>query len=315
MTYCLVTGGAGFIGSHLVDELLSQKYRVRVLDNFSTGKPENISHIRDRIELIEGDVRDMETVKRSVEGIRFVFHQAALPSVPRSVKDPVQTNEINVGGTLNMLLAARDAGVERFVFASSSSVYGDSKVSPKSEMLPMVPLSPYALSKVTGEEYCRLFHELYNVKTVVLRYFNVFGPRQDPGSLYAAVIPKFINSYARGKAPEIYGDGNQSRDFTYVLNVVMANILTLTSDEAVGKKLNIACGKETTINELAAMLKDRMKATVDPVHTDARQGDVLKSVSDIERARRLLGYRIFIELDEGLKKTVDWFHPDCSPRE
>ncbi|MBA7636210.1 UDP-N-acetylglucosamine 4-epimerase [subsurface metagenome] len=302
----LVTGGAGFIGSHIVEELVRRKEKVRVLDNFSTGKRENIAPFLKEIELIEGDIRDSGTVKGAVKGVDYILHQAALPSVPRSITDPITTNEVNVLGTLNILMAAKEAGVKKLVYASSSSVYGDTPNLPKREDTVTSPLSPYALSKLAGEEYSKLFTSLYGLETIVLRYFNVFGPRQDPTSQYAAVIPKFISSMLKGKRPTIYGDGEQSRDFTYVLNVVGANLLATTS-KVKGRIFNIACGKKITVNELVKNLNKLMNTDTQPLYTDPRPGDVRHSQADISKAEEALGYKIGVGFEEGLKKTVDWF--------
>jgi nucleoside-diphosphate-sugar epimerase len=311
----LVTGGAGFIGSNIVETLVGQGRSVRVLDNFSTGRRENIGPFLDAVELVEGDLRRPDDVARAVEGVRYVLHQGAIPSVPRSVADPVSTNEANVTGTLNLLVAARDAGVKRLVFASSSSVYGDTPQLPKHEEMPLDPLSPYAASKLIGEHYCRLFHDLYGLETVALRYFNVFGPRQDPGSAYAAVVPKFIECLARGERPEIYGDGLQSRDFTYVADTVRANLLACEApSEAAGQAFNIACHQQVTVLELFGMIRDAVgaagivgAAAIEPRHAPPRAGDVKHSFADISRARRLLGYEPQWSLRDGLAKTVEHF--------
>jgi nucleoside-diphosphate-sugar epimerase len=302
----LVTGGAGFIGSHIVEELLKRREKVRVLDNFSTGKRENITPFLKEIELIEGDIRESKIVKKAMKGVDYVLHQAALPSVFRSIKDPITTNEVNVLGTLNILMAAKEARVKKVVYASSSSVYGDTPTLPKREDMKSFPLSPYALSKLAGEEYSRLFFSLYGLETIILRYFNIFGPRQDPASQYAAVIPKFISSLLNGERPTIYGDGEQSRDFTYVSNVVRANLLATTLKIKEGI-FNIACGKRITVNELVKGLNGIMNMNIEPLYTDPRPGDVRHSQADISKAKEALGYRIEINFEEGLKKTVEWF--------
>lgn len=260
----LVTGGAGFIGSNLVEYLLGRGFKVRVFDDLSTGKLENISDFMSDVEFVEGDISERETVKEVVEGIDYVFHQAALPSVPRSIEDPHTTNRVNVEGTLNLLLAARDAGVKRFIYASSS-VYGNTETLPKFEDMPVSPASPYALSKYAGERYCQIFYDIYGLETVCLRYFNVFGPRQDPTSQYAAVIPKFINQIVNGGPITIYGDGTQSRDFTYVLNVVVANYKAAITTGIAGEIFNIACGRKTTVKELAQILISEVGENVDIV--------------------------------------------------
>lgn len=335
MNTYLVTGGAGFIGSNIADTLLGQRCTVRILDNFSTGRWENIERLvkkhslmpdedylvirRDeekdqfhargfKLVIIEGDLRDLEICRLAVSGVSYVLHQGALPSVPRSISDPLTTNDVNVKGTLNMLVAAKDEGVQRFVFASSSSVYGDTPTLPKVETMPPNPLSPYALSKLTGEYYATLFHRLYGLSTVSLRYFNVFGPGQDPTSQYAAVIPRFINALLAGRAPTIYGDGEQSRDFTYVEDCVAANLLASTAENVSGKVFNIACGKRTMINELFTKIRDIAgSAGVSPEYLDARPGDVRHSLADIRMAAGALGFSPKYTIDEGLEKTVEWF--------
>jgi UDP-glucose 4-epimerase len=303
----LVTGGGGFIGSHLVERLLSDGHEVRVLDNFATGKRENLLEWADQVELVEGDMRSYERVHTAVRGCELVLHQAALPSVPRSVQDPLTSSEVNITGTLNVLLAARDEGVRRVVFASSSSIYGANPELPKREDLLPLPMSPYAVAKLAGEGYCRSFHEVFGLETVALRYFNVFGPRQDPLSQYAAVIPNFITARLAGKRPVVYGDGEQSRDFTYVENVVDANLLAISADGAAGKLYNIAAGERTTLNQLldhlGALLGREPGARYDP----ARPGEVRHSQADIGRARRELGYSPSISLEEGLRRTLAWY--------
>lgn len=303
----LVTGGAGFIGSNLVDSLLKRGESVRVLDNLSTGKRENIAPYLDRIEFLEADLRDMDACRRAVEGVDYVLHQAALASVPRSVSDPLMSNEVNVTGTLQLLLAARDARVKRLVFAASSSAYGDTPTLPKEESMAPHPLSPYAINKLAGEEYCKVFHSLYGLETVALRYFNVFGPRQDPESQYAAVVPKFITSLLSGKRPRIFGDGEQSRDFTYVENVVEANLLATQAPEAAGQMMNIACGERMTLNELAEFLRQELKSPLEAEHVAPRPGDILHSWANIDRARRLLDFKPKVAVREGLRRTLAWY--------
>jgi len=307
----LVTGGAGFIGSHLVEELVKQGQRVRVIDNLSTGKKENIKPFLEKIEFIEGDIRDLEIVREAMDEVDYVLHQAAVPSVPRSVKDPLTSNSVNVEGTLNILIAARDAGVKRVVYASSSSVYGDTPVLPKHEDMKQEPRSPYAVSKLAGELYCQASYHVYGLETVALRYFNVFGPWQDPQSQYAAVVPKFITALLHGKPPMIFGDGEQSRDFTYIENVVAANLLAAKAPNVAGEAFNIACGERITINELARMLAEFIGVTTEPEHTPARSGDVLHSLADISKAKRLLGYEGKVGVHEGLKQTVEWYKNHC----
>jgi len=308
MALFLVTGGAGFIGSHLVEKLLSLGEKVRVLDNFLTGKKENIAPFLGKIELMEGDIRDEDVCRRACQDVDFVLHQAALPSVVRSIEDPKTTIEINIVGTLNLLLSARDCGVKRFVFASSSSVYGDDDSQPKKEGREGKPLSPYALSKKVGEDCCRLFYQLYGLSTVSLRYFNVFGPRQDPYSQYAAVIPNFIFRLLQGKEPIIFGDGEQSRDFTYVANVVEANLLAIKAPDSVsGEVFNIACGQSISVNALVKEINQLMGTGIEPVYTEPRPGDIRHSLADISKAREKLGFEPLYPFREGLLLTINWF--------
>jgi UDP-glucose 4-epimerase len=301
----LVTGGAGFIGSHLVERLLRDGHTVRVLDNFSSGKRENLAPFASEIEIIEGDIRDAETVKRAASGVEVVFHQGAVPSVPRSIADPELSYSANITGTLTVLLAARDAGVRRVVFASSSSVYGNTPVLPKVETMTPSPLSPYAISKLTGEQTCAVFTSVYGLETVALRYFNVFGPRQDPNSQYAAVIPKFLDALKKGEAPTIYGDGEQSRDFTYIDNVVHANLRAAEAPGAAGKAFNIASGRAISVNQMLRMLADRLGVEARADYAPPRTGDVRDSLADITQARQVLGYDVLISFEEGLQRTVD----------
>jgi nucleoside-diphosphate-sugar epimerase len=307
MAFYLVTGGAGFIGSNIVHELLKRGDRVRIIENFSTGKRENLADVLDRIELLEGDLRNIGDVREAVAGIDYVLHQAALPSVPRSIRDPVASNESNVSGTVNLLTAAKDASVKRLVFASSSSVYGDTPTLPKTEDMPPNPRSPYAVSKSAGEYYCRVFFEIYGLETVILRYFNIFGPRQDPASPYSAVIPLFIAKIAKGEKPVIFGDGTQSRDFTFVENAVRANLLAAGAPDAPGKTFNIAGGKRHSLNELVEKLNKIMGTALDPSHAETRRGDVKHSLAEISLAKRHLGYEPLVDFEEGLRKTVAWY--------
>ncbi len=311
MARYLVTGGAGFIGSNLVETILKRGDDARVLDDFSTGRRENLAEAptwaRDGggcYELIEGDVRDEATCRRSVEDMDVVLHQAAMPSVQRSVLDPVKSNAVNVGGTVNMLVAARDARVSRFVFASSSSLYGESEVLPKVETMTPAPISPYGLQKLTAESYCRMFHALYGLPTVALRYFNVFGPRQDPKSDYAAVVPRFITAAkARGEAV-VYGDGEQTRDFTYVANPVEANLLAARAGpDALGKAFNVACGERISLNGLLALLAELAGGPVRARHEAARAGDIRHSLAAIDLAGKHLGYRPLVGFREGIERT------------
>lgn len=307
MASFLVTGGAGFIGSHLVEELVRRGDRVRILDNFLTGSRENVAAFRKDIEILKGDIREPADCRRAVRGMDHVLHQAALPSVPRSVQDPRLTNDINITGTLNMLLAARDAGVKSFVSASSSSVYGDDPSLPKREGREGKPLSPYAVSKLIGEKYIRVFRDLYGFNAVALRYFNIFGPRQDPASQYAAVVPNFVTRLLRGERPVIYGDGEQSRDFTYVANVVEANLLAAQASGVGGEVFNIACADRITISSLAKALNAILGTDIPPVHEPPRAGDILHSFADIAKAASGLSYRPSVSFEEGLRRTVDWY--------
>ncbi len=307
MALFLITGGAGFIGSHLVSELLLRGHRVRVMDNFSTGKRENLSAVLDRIDLVEGDICDERAVREALRGVEYVLHQAALASVARSIDNPSETNQVNIQGTLHLLMAARQAKVKRFILAGSSSVYGAGRCLPKRETMKARPVSPYAITKLAGEQYCQVFFHLYRLETVCLRYFNVFGPRQDPGSQYAAVIPRFIKAMLDGKPPVIYGDGEQSRDFTYVSNVVEANILACTAAGVPGHVMNIACGMRHSINTLVAHLRRSLHFQLPARYAEPRPGDVKHSLADISKAKRLLGYLPAVTFEEGLRSTVAWF--------
>lgn len=303
----LVTGGAGFIGSNLAEALVNQGHQVRILDNFSTGKPENIAGFKDKVELIIGDIRYLNTVLEAMEGVDYVLHQAALPSVPRSIETPLESNDVNCNGTLNILYAAKKLGVKRVVAAASSSAYGDTPTLPKVETMKPMPLSPYAVNKLAGELYCSVFYKVYGLETVALRYFNIFGRRQDPNSYYSAVIPKFIKMFLNEQPPTINGDGKQSRDFTYIDNVINANLLACKAPDASGHVFNIACGDRIDLNDLAAHLRELVGASVQPVHGPDRPGDVKHSLADISLARKLLGYEPQVTVHEGLKRTVDWF--------
>lgn len=303
----LVTGGAGFIGSHICERLLRDGHRVRVFDNFSSGKEENLRDLGGEVETIHADIRDARAVQDATKGVHVVFHEAALGSVPRSVADPLTTHDTNITGTLNVLLAARDAGVRRVVYASSSSVYGETPTLPKHEEITPQPLSPYALSKLAGEHYINIFNHVYGFEAVSLRYFNIFGPRQDPESQYAAVIPKFVTALLKGVPPTVYGDGQQSRDFTYVENVVEANLLASEAEGVAGRFFNVACGGRYTLLELLGRIKEILGSGVNPVHEPARAGDVKDSQASIEAAERALGYRVKVDFDEGLRRTVAWF--------
>jgi nucleoside-diphosphate-sugar epimerase len=303
----LVTGGAGFIGSNIVRALLERGDRVRILDNLTTGRRTNVVDLLEHVELLEGDLRDAELVREAVRGVDAVLHQAALPSVARSVGDPLTSHQVNATGTLALLVAARDAGVRRFVYASSSSVYGDTPVLPKSEDLPTNPLSPYAVSKLAGEQYCRVFTRLYGLETVCLRYFNVFGPHQDPASEYAAVVPKFIAAMTRGEPPLVHGDGTQSRDFSYISNVTNANLLAADTPRVGGEVFNVACGRRSSLLDLVEALNRILGTRIEPRFDDPRPGDVMHSLADISRAERLLGYEPVVHFEEGLARTVAWY--------
>ncbi len=308
MATYLVTGGAGFIGSHIVDELLRRGKKVRVLDNLSTGKRENLAHCMERIEFLEEDIRDLDACRRACAGVDFVLHQAALGSVPRSIEDPLTSHEVNVTGAVKMLLAARDAKVKRFVYAASSSTYGDHPGLPKVEDRIGNPLSPYAVTKYADELYAQVFGRCYGLETVGLRYFNVFGPRQDPFSQYAAVIPLFVSALLRGKAPTINGDGEQTRDFTFVANAVEANLLACEAPaEAVGEVFNIACHEQVSLNRLYARLQSLLETNIEAHHGPPRAGDVRHSLADISKAARLLDYPGRISFEEGIQRSIGWY--------
>lgn len=308
----LVTGGAGFIGSNLVHRLVRDGQSVRVLDNLSTGRRENLQDIAGAVEFQAGDLRELEAMRAAVRGVRYVIHFGALPSVQRSVEDPRTTNDVNVTGTLNLLIAAREAGAERFVFSSSSSVYGNTPVLPKREDMVPNPLSPYALSKLAGEHYCRIFHRLHGLQTYALRYFNVFGPRQNPKSQYAAVIPLFINALLRGQPCTMHGDGTQTRDFTYVDDVVEANLCCCrASADAAGDAYNVAWGNRTSLLELAQAIGHELGVSIPPVHVASRAGDVKDSQADSTKAREKLDWKPAVSFEEGLRRTIAWLqeHP------
>ena len=304
----LVTGGAGFIGSNIVEVLVEEGASVRVLDNFSTGRRENLAEFLGAIELIEGSITNPATCASVCEGIDFVLHQAALSSVPRSVADPAASHEACATGTLNMLVAARDAGVKRFVYAGSSSAYGDTPTLPKVESMPTLPRSPYAVAKLMGEQYCRVFSLIFGLETVVLRYFNIFGPRQDPASQYSAVIPLFITKALTGESPTIDGDGEQTRDFTYVQNAVCANLLACTADAGYvsGEVFNLGCGERISVNRLWEAIQEATGAAVEPVNGPAREGDVRDSLASLDKIQTRMGYESTVSLAEGLRRTVEW---------
>ena len=306
MSRYLVTGGAGFIGSHLTEELVRRGESVRVADSLITGKRSNLDHVPEA-EFIQGDLADLAFARQVVEGCDYVLHQAAIPSVPRSVKDPITSNRANVDATLNLLVAARDAGVRRLVFAGSSSAYGDTPTLPKHEEMTPNPLSPYALQKVVGEQYLQMFTKLYGLETVSIRYFNVFGPRQDPSSPYSGVISVFATALLDNRSPTIYGDGEQTRDFTYVANVVDGVLRACEATGASGQVINVATGGRISLNELFKQMKKIVGATVEPEYVDARQGDVRDSQADIRKAKDILGYKPTVSFEEGLQRTIEWY--------
>ncbi len=308
MARYIVTGGAGFIGSHLTEALVDAGHEVVVIDDLSTGHEHNLAAFRDRIEFVKASITDLDLLMKLFKGTDVVFHQAALASVPRSVADPLASNDVNITGTLKVFLAARDTGVRRVVYAASSAAYGNTETLPKREDMPASPLSPYAITKYVDELYGRVFTELYQLPTVGLRYFNVFGPRQDPASQYAAVIPLFVTRFLDGQAPLIHGDGGQSRDFTYIENVVQANLKAAAADSrADGLVYNIACGERVTVEEMCLQIRDLIGCDIDPEHGPDRAGDVRHSLADIERARDRLGFDPKVTLSEGLARTVDWY--------
>jgi UDP-glucose 4-epimerase len=305
MASYLVTGGAGFIGSHLAEELVRRGHRVRVADSLITGKRRNLEHIRD-VEFLEGDLAELSFAQRAVAGMDYVLHEAAIPSVPRSVNDPITSNRANTDGTLNVLVAARDAGVKRLVFAGSSSEYGNTPTLPKTEDMAPSPLSPYALQKVVGTAYCQMFTRLYGFETVVTRYFNVFGPRQDPSSPYSGVISVFATALSEGRRPTIYGDGEQTRDFTYVANVVDGVLRACEAPNAAGEAINVACGTRISLNQLLAVMNRIVGTKLEAIYEKERAGDVKDSQADIRKARTLLGYQPIVDLEEGLRHTLAW---------
>jgi UDP-glucose 4-epimerase len=306
MSLYLVTGGAGFIGSHLSEELVRRGERVRVVDSLVTGKRANLAHLP-TVEFLEGDLADFDVARRAVEGAEYVLHQAAIPSVPRSVSDPITSNRSNIDATLNVLVAARDAGVKRVVYAGSSSAYGDQPTLPKREDMPTRPLSPYALQKLVGEQYLAMFTKLYGLDTVTIRYFNVFGPRQDPSSPYSGVISLFISALVDGRQPTIYGDGGQTRDFTYIANVVDGVLRACHAPGIAGEMMNVATGGRISLNELLATLCGILGVSTKAIYLEARAGDVRDSQADISRAKRLTGYVPTVDLREGLGQTVAWY--------
>jgi nucleoside-diphosphate-sugar epimerase len=307
MARYLITGGAGFIGSNLARRLIDLGEEVVIIDDFSTGKRENLEDIADSVKVVEGDICDIATVREATEGADYVLHHAAVVSVPRSIEDPLRSNAVNIDGTLNCLEAAREAGVKRFVYAASSSAYGDSAELPKREDTVPNPLSPYGVAKLVGEMYCKVYYDIYGLETVSLRYFNIFGPYQDPHSQYAAVIPIFITKLLQGERPVIYGDGEQSRDFTFIENAVEANLGAVRSGKAPGHVVNVACGSRFTLNSMLEKLRDLTGSTIDAIYADPRPGDIKHSQGDITVAADLLGYDPKISFEEGLRQTVEWF--------
>jgi UDP-glucose 4-epimerase len=303
----LVTGGAGFIGSNICKKLVSQGCFVRVLDNLLTGKKSNLADVMDKIEFIEADMGDSEVAQSAMKDIDVVLHQGALPSVPVSVDNPAATHKHCVDATFTLLLAARDAGIKRFVYAASSSAYGDAPTSPKVETMPTSPLSPYAVAKLVGEYYCSVFYKIFGLESISLRYFNVFGPYQDPTSQYAAAIPAFVTAILKDEPPTIYGDGEQSRDFTYIDNVVEANLLAARANQTKGEVINIACGQAVTVNEIIDMINDLVGKNVKPQYTAPRPGDVKHSLADITAAKNLINFKPVVSFDEGLRKAIDWY--------
>lgn len=308
----LVTGGAGFIGSHIAEHLCNAGDSVRVLDNFLTGKRKNLEVLGGRAEVIEGDLRDINLCKQACRGVDFVLHQGALPSVPKSVADPVLSHTCNIDGTLNILLAAKESGVRRVIMAASSSAYGESPTLPKIETMKADPLSPYAVQKLAGEMYARAFSKCYGMETLALRYFNVFGPRQDPASQYAAAIPSFVTSILRGQSPTVYGDGEQTRDFTYIENVIQANLLAARAPKADGTAMNIACGERVTINHVIGRINELLGTNVKPKYVDSRPGDIKHSLADIGLSKQVIGYTPKVLFDDGLKRSIDWYRKNLT---
>jgi len=312
MAHYLVTGGAGFIGSHLCEELARRGETVRVVDSLITGKRANLAHVPN-VEFIEGDLADFSVATRAVRGVDYVLHQAAIPSVPRSVEDPITSNRANIDASLNLLVAARDAGVKRVVYAGSSSAYGNSATMPKVETMPTAPLSPYALQKLVAEQYCQMFTSLYGLETVTIRYFNVFGPRQDPSSPYSGVISLFIKALFENQRPKIYGDGEHTRDFTYVANVVDGVLRACHAKDASGEVINVATNGRVSLNQLFTTLRSLVGANVEPIYEKPRAGDVRDSQADINKAARLLGYKPLVTFEQGLKNTVEWYRTTVEP--
>ncbi|MBU0640640.1 MAG: SDR family oxidoreductase [Planctomycetes bacterium] len=307
MSQCLVTGGVGFIGSHIVRRLLADGHRVRILDDLSTGRRENIAEIESDVELVIGSICDAELVQRCTAGVEWLFHLAARASVPRSIEQPRDTHNVNITGTFNLLLGARDAGTRRFVYSASSAAYGDAPTLPKHESQTPAPLSPYAVSKLAAEHYCASFAEVYGLETISLRYFNVFGPRQDPNSAYAAVIPAFVSHMLRGQAPIVFGDGEHSRDFCYIDNVIDANLRAAQCEKLHGEVVNIACGERTTLNEIIARINQLLGTNIAAEYRAPRVGDVRHSLADIAAAHKLIGYTPSVMFNEGLERSLAYY--------
>jgi len=307
MSTYLVTGGAGFIGSHIVHRLVADGQKVRVLDNFSTGKRANLAAVSKDVDVVEGDLRSADDCRKACKGVEIIFHEGALPSVPKSVADPQSSHDCNINGTFNVLMAARDCGCRRVVYAGSSSAYGDQAESPKRESMRPAPLSPYAVNKLVGEYYLRAFHECYGLETISLRYFNVFGPRQDPKSQYAAAIPAFVSAILNDKPPTIYGDGEQTRDFTYIDNVVHGNMLAAKAPKLSGEVINVACSESVTVNHAIELINKLLGKNVKPIHTDIRPGDIKHSLADISLARKIIGFEPVVKFDEGLRRAIEWY--------
>ena len=302
-----MTGGAGFIGSNICKELIRQGCFVRVVDNLLTGKKSNLADVINKVDFIQADMGDAEVAQSAMKDIDVVLHQGALPSVPRSVDDPAASHRHCVDATFTLLLVARDVGIKRFVFAASSSAYGDTPTLPKVETMPPNPLSPYAVGKLVGEYYCSVFYQVYGLETISLRYFNVFGPHQDPASQYAAAIPAFVTAILKDKPPTVYGDGEQSRDFTYIDNVIEANLLAARAKQTKGEVINVACGEAVTVNEIIAMINDSVGKNIKPAYTDPRPGDVKHSLADITLAEKIIGYKSKVPFKQGLQRAIDWY--------
>ncbi len=310
MAKIMITGGAGFIGSNLAMRLLELGHEVAIVDNFATGRRENLDRIRDRVDLHEVDIRSYEEILHAMQGVEYVFHEGALPSVPRSVEKPLESHDVNATGTLTVLLAARNAGVRRVIYAASSSAYGDVEVSKKHEALAPRPISPYGAAKLMGEYYCQVFHKVYGLEAVCLRYFNVFGPRQNPNSPYTGVMAIFAPLMLRGERPRIFGDGSATRDYTYIDNVVEANILAMSAPDAPGEVINASCGGRVSVLEVVHLLNKILGTSIEPEFLPPRKGDILHSSADISKARKILGFEPKVSVEEGLRRTVEWYRQE-----